>query len=83
MGRRGPGVLSRDMEVLLAQPRSGHCKRVRAYAAIIDPGVDPICARCGEEPEGIPSSFSTLLVDQEETASVSYTHLTLPTIYSV
>ena len=48
--RRGPGVFSRDMEVLPAQLRSGHCKRLRAYAAIINPGVDPICVRCGKEP---------------------------------
>ena len=50
---RREAVLGRATEVLLAQLRSGHCRRLRAYRAIMDPSVDPICPRCGEEPEDL------------------------------
>lgn len=49
-GRRRSG-LPRHVEVLLAQLRSGHCRKLRAYRAIVDPSCDPICPRC-REPDG-------------------------------
>ena len=44
-------TLTRKEDVLLAQLRSGHCRRLAAYHKVIDDTVDPICQRCGQEPE--------------------------------
>lgn len=45
--------LTRKEAVLLAQLRSGHCRKLAAYNAIIHPGSDPICRRCNEGPEDL------------------------------
>ena len=37
---------SRAEACLLAQLRSGHCLRLRAYANIINPAVTPACPNC-------------------------------------
>lgn len=51
-GKRGrEDTLTRKEAVLLAQLRSGHCRRLAAYHKVIDDTVDPICQRCGQEPE--------------------------------
>ena len=42
--------LSRSDSVLLSRLRAGHCRELAAYASVIDPAVDPICSRCGDEP---------------------------------
>ena len=45
--------LTRADAVLLSQLRSGHCFLLGAYRAIMDPSVDPTCAKCGEAPETV------------------------------
>ena len=51
-GKRGrEDTLSRKEAVLLAQLRSGHCRRLAAYHKVIDDAVNPICQHCGHEPE--------------------------------
>jgi len=41
---------SRKDSTLLAQVRSGHCIRLRAYKHSMDNTVDPSCPRCGQAP---------------------------------
>jgi ribonuclease HI len=43
--------LSRADAVLLAQLRSGHCRLLAAYKAVVSPGFDPICPTCKTEPQ--------------------------------
>ena len=52
-GTRGKAVLSRKKAVLLAQLRSGHCRRLAAYRSIVEDGFSPICPNCNLEPENI------------------------------
>ena len=47
--------MDRRDAVLLAQLRSGHCRRLAAYRAIINPGSDPICPKCREGPQTLPT----------------------------
>jgi len=44
--------MSKDA-VLLAQIRSGHCILFKSYHHLMDPTVDPMCPRCGEEPHTV------------------------------
>jgi ribonuclease HI len=55
-GNTPPSLLSptsREEEVLVAQLRSGHCPRLRAYRKLVDPTADPLCQRCQEEEETV------------------------------
>ena len=47
------GNLSRKETVLVAQLRSGHCRKLAAYHKIIDDTVDLMCPQCGREPETV------------------------------
>lgn len=51
--------LSRREAVILAQLRSGHCRSLAAYRAIINPGYDPICPDCKEEPQTMEHWWTT------------------------
>ena len=46
---RRPEMARKD-SVLVAQLRSGHCYRLRAYRALVDPSVDPTCPLCQRAP---------------------------------
>ena len=46
---RRPEMARKD-SVLVAQLRSGHCYRLRAYRALVDPSVDPTCPLCQRSP---------------------------------
>ena len=46
-------VESRKDAVLLAQVRSGHCSKFKAYQHLRDPTVDHVCPRCGEKPHTV------------------------------
>ena len=46
---RRPEMARKD-SVLVAQLRSGHCYRLRAYRALVDPSVDPTCPLCQPSP---------------------------------
>ena len=50
-GTRGEAVLSRKEAVMLAQLRSGHCRRLAAYRSIVEDGFSPLCPNCNLEPE--------------------------------
>ena len=50
-GIKGKAVLSRKEAVLLAQLRSGHCRRLAAYRHVVEEGVSPTCPNCKKEPE--------------------------------
>ena len=52
-GTRGEAVLSRKEAVMLAQLRSGHCRRLAAYRSIVEDGFSPLCPNCNLEPETI------------------------------
>ncbi len=39
--------------VLLACPRTGHIRLLKAYANLLDPSVDPLCPLCKEKPQTI------------------------------
>jgi len=41
-------IKSRKDAVFLAQVRSGHCLRFKAYHHILNSAVDPMCPRCGD-----------------------------------
>ena len=45
-GTKGKAVLSRKEAVLLAQLRSGHCRRLAAYRHVVEEGVSPTCPNC-------------------------------------
>ena len=49
---------TRGDSVLLAQLRSGHCRRLRAYHAVVDPSVDPTCPDCGMAPQTLEHWFT-------------------------
>ena len=46
-------ITSRKDSALLAQLRSGHCKRLAAYNHRLDETVSPMCRRCDEEEETV------------------------------
>ena len=52
-GVRGKAVLTRKEAVLLAQLRSGHCRRLAAYRSVVEDGFSPICPHCGSGPEDL------------------------------
>ena len=52
-GVKGKAVLTRKEAVLLAQLRSGHCRRLAAYRSVVVDGSSPTCPRCGEAPEDL------------------------------
>jgi ribonuclease HI len=52
-GKRGRADLTRKEAVLLAQLRSGHCRRLAAYRSIVEDGYSPICPFCNLEQETI------------------------------
>ena len=43
--------MTRKEAVLLAQLRSGHCRRLAAYHKVVDDTADATCPQCGREPE--------------------------------
>ena len=43
--------MERRDQVLLAQLRTGHCRRLATYRALIKPGLDPTCPSCRESPQ--------------------------------
>ena len=53
-GVRGDeGSFTRRESVLLAQLRSGHCRKLAANHKTVDDNADPICPQCGREPETV------------------------------
>ena len=52
-GTRGKAVLTRKEAVLLAQLRSGHCRRLAGYRSVMEEGVSPTCPNCGGPPESV------------------------------
>jgi ribonuclease HI len=52
-GTRGVAVLTRKEAVLLAQLRSGHCRRLAAYHSVVEEGFSPTCPHCGTGPEDV------------------------------
>jgi ribonuclease HI len=52
-GTRGETVLTRKEAVLLAQLRSGHCRRLAAYRSVVEEGFSPACPHCGGGPEDL------------------------------
>ena len=43
--------MTRKEAVLLAQLRSGHCRRFAAFLKVVDDTADTTCPQCGREPE--------------------------------
>ena len=46
-------IQSRADQTLLAKIRSGKFTGLRAYKHLLDPGIDPTCNLCGEEPQDL------------------------------
>ena len=46
-------ITNRKDACLLAQLRSGHCKRLAHYANRLDENTSPLCQKCNEEPETV------------------------------
>ena len=50
-GPRNSDPLSRPDSVLIAQLRSGHCRKLAAYRSVVDANSSPTCPHCEVDPE--------------------------------
>ena len=50
-GPRNSDPLSRPDAVLIAQLRSGHCRKLAAYRSVVDANSSPTCPHCEADPE--------------------------------
>ena len=50
-GPRNSDPLSRPDAVLIAQLRSGHCRKLAAYRSVVDANSSPTCPYCESDPE--------------------------------
>ena len=58
-GNRSKVSFTRKEAVLLAQLRSGHCRKLAAYHKVVDDTADATCPHCGREPETLEHWLQT------------------------